>query len=123
MYRNFIKLEASLFNLYSSSRLISLLNTCIIDEIPDNEFLITTLSSDIRQEKADITIVEIRDTSTTDDFDELAASETFKYLNVTQEVFNEIPEDKKPLDWKLGPTYVIFQLLQRRKRRRFNNYG
>lgn len=123
VYRNYIKMEASLFNLYSNSRLISLLNTCTIDEIPDTEFLITTMSSDIRQETSEVTLVEIRDTSSTADFDELAASETFRYLNVRQEVFNEIPEDKKPLDWRFGGLGNILELIRRRKRRRYNNYS
>lgn len=122
VYRNFVKMEASLFNLHDG-RLISLLNTCTIDDIPDTEFLITTMSSDIRQESSEVTLVEVRDTSSTDDFDELAASETFKYLNVRQEIFNEIPEEKKPLEWRFGPIGLIVSLMQRNKRRRFNNYS
>lgn len=122
VYRNYVKLEATLFNLYDT-RLISLLNTCTIDEIPDTEFLITTLSSDLRQETAEITIVEIRNTANTDDFDELAASETFRYLNVRQEIFNEIPEEKRPLEWRYGPIGLAISLIKRNKRRRFNNYS
>ena len=81
------------------------------------------MSSDIRQESSEVTLVEVRDTSTTDDFDELAATETFRYLNVRQEIFNEIPEEKKPLEWRFGPVGLVISLIQRNKRRRFNNYS
>jgi hypothetical protein len=122
VYRNCKRMEATVLNLLSSGRLLSPLNTVTFDEIPDREFMITSMRSDLRNETSEMTFVELRDTSSTDDFTELG-NETFKYLNVTQEVFNEIAEDKKPLDWKFGILGVAVQLLKRRSRRRFNNYS
>jgi hypothetical protein len=122
VYRNCKRMEATVLNLLSSGRLLSPLNTVTFDEIPDREFMITTMRSDLRNETSEMTFVELRDTSSTDDFTELG-NETFKYLNVTQEVFNEIAEDKKPLDWKFGLSGIFVQLLKRRARRRFNNYS
>jgi hypothetical protein len=122
VYRACKRMEATVLNLYGSGRLLSPLNTVTFDEIADREFMITTMRSDLRNETSEMTFVELRDTSTTDDFDELG-NETFKYLNVTQEVFNEIAEEKKPIDWKFGILGVAVQLLRRRSRRRFNNYS
>lgn len=122
VYRNYIKMEINLFNLYQSSRLISLLNTVRFDQIADKEFMITTMNSNIIQEESQMTLIEIRATDSTDDFTEIAASETFRYLTTQQEVLEEIAEQKKPLDWRFGTIGIIFSLLQRRKRRNFNNY-
>jgi len=65
-------------DLYSSGRLLSPLNTVEFTAIPDKEFLITTLQMDVRNESAEFTMVEIRDTSNTDDFTHLG-TEDFKY--------------------------------------------
>lgn len=121
VYRNYQRLESTVFNLYST-RLLSLLNTVTFDEIPDKEFMITTMNSDIRNERSDIRFVELRDTSTTNDFDQIG-TELFKFIVDKEEIFNEIKEDKRPIDWRLGPFGAIAQLIIRGKRRRFNNYG
>jgi hypothetical protein len=84
--------------------------------------MITTMSSDIANEISDIRFIELRLTGSTADFTQVG-TETFRYLNVRQEIFNDIPEEKKPLDWRHGIIGVLIPLIQRRKRRRFNNYG
>mgnify|MGYP006340564629 CR=1 FL=1 len=122
LYRNYIKFEGTLLNIYSTGNLLSLLNTITFDEIADKEFMITTISNDIRNETAEVRLIELRDTSDTDDFTQVG-TEAFRYLNVREEVFNDIPEQKKPLDWRGGIYSVAMQLIIRRKRRNFNNYS
>lgn len=122
VYRNYLKMEINLFNLFTGGRLISLLNTVRFDQIADREFMITTMNSNIINEESQITLIELRRTDNTDDFDEIAATETFRYLTIQQEVLEEIAEQKKPLDWRFGTIGIVFSLLQRRKRRNFNNY-
>jgi len=121
VYRNYLKFEGNLFNLENDSRQISLLNTVRIDSLPDKEFMITTMDSDVNNEESQITLIELRDTSSTDDFDEIG-TESFRHLTINHEVLEDIAENKKPLDWRFGTIGIIFSLLQRRKRRRFNNY-
>lgn len=122
LYRNYIKFEGAVYGIAESGNLISLLNTVTLDEIADKEFMITTLSTDIRNEKSEIRLIELRDASTTNDFDQVG-TESFRYLNVRQEVFNTIPEEKKPFDWKQGIIGLAVNLVIRNKRRRFNNYS
>lgn len=122
LYRNYMRFEGSIYGLFESGNAFGLLNTVTLDEVADKEFMVTTVSSDIRNETANITLVELRDTSTTADFDQVG-TEFFRYLNIKQEVFNTIPEEKKPIDWRFGTVGVAISLLQRRKRRRFNNYS
>lgn len=122
VYRNYVKLEASLFNLYNT-RLISLLNTFVVDEIADKEFMPTTMAIDFRNESSEITLIELRATDTTNDFDKTADVEFFRYIYAYEEVLNDIKEEKKPIDFKFGVLGVLFQLFKRGKRRRFNNYG
>jgi len=122
VYRNYSKFEGNIFNLYNDSHLITPLNTIVFDEVADKEFMITTIELDIRNEQAEFTAIEIRDTSSTDDFDKVPDVEPFRYQNTVGELFNKITEQKKPLDWKFGLLGVAVQLLIRGKRRRFNNY-
>ena len=122
MYRNFIRMEGRLYDIYPGSRLLSPLNVARFTELENKEFQITTLNIDVANESAEFTMVELRDTTDTGDFTE-TGTEQFKYLNVRQEREEKIYEDKKPIDYKFGLGYVIIQLLQRSKRRRFNNYA
>ena len=122
MYRNFIRMEGRLFDIYPGGRLLSTLNVARFTEIANKEFLVTTLQIDVVNEQAEFTMVELRDTTDSSDFTE-TGTEQFKYLNVRQEREEKIYEDKKPIDFKFGLAYVIFQLLQRGKRRRYNNYA
>jgi hypothetical protein len=121
LYRNFIRLEGTIFNIYDG-RLLSPLNTFTNTGLPDKEFMITTMNTDIRNEFTEVRAVELRDTSSTDDFDEVG-DESFRYIIDKEEVFNEIPEDKKPLDSKFGLIGTVINLISRRKKRRFNNFG
>jgi hypothetical protein len=122
LYRNFQRIEGRLYDLYPGSRLLSPLNTVRFTAVDDKEFLITTLALDLANESAEFTMVEIRDTASTDDFTE-TGTEFFRYLNVRQESNDKIYEEKKPIDLKYGLLAVIYQVLVRGKRRRFNNYS
>jgi len=123
MYRNFQRMEGRLFDLYQGSRLLSLLNTVQFSAITNKEFMITTLNIDIRQETAEFTMVELRNTSNTNDFTE-TGTENFKYLNVKARNFDDvIKEPRTPIDWRYGTLGVINSLLRKNKRRRFNNYS
>jgi hypothetical protein len=123
MYRNFQKMEGRLYDLYQGSRLLSLLNTVQFSAITSKEFMITTLNIDVRNEAAEFTMVELRNTSNTNDFTE-TGTEDFKYLNVKARNFDEvIKEPRTPIDWKYGTAGIVASLLRRNKRRRFNNYS
>jgi len=123
MYRNFQRMEGRLFDLYQGSRLLSLLNTVQFSAITNKEFMITTLNIDLRGEAAEFTMVELRNTSNTDDFTE-TGTENFKYLNVKARNFDDvIKEPRTPIDWKYGTLGIVNSLLRRNKRRRFNNYS
>jgi hypothetical protein len=123
MWRNFIRLEGRLFDLYQDGRLLSPLNTVEFTEIESKEFMVTTLQMDIRQETAEFTMIELRDTSNNNDFIQNGI-ESFRYLNVkAKDENNPIKEPKTPIDWKYGTIGVITSLIRRNRRRRFNNYS
>ena len=123
MWRNFMRIEGRLYDLYQGSRLISPLNSIEFTEVEDKEFMLTTLQIDIRQETAEFTMIELRDTSNTNDFTQNGI-ESFRYLNVkAKDEDDPIKEPKTPIDWKFGTIGVISSLLRRKKRRRFNNYS
>jgi len=123
MYRNFQRMEGRLYDLYQGSRLISPLNTVEFSAISDKEFMITTLNIDVRNESAEFTMVELRNTSNNNDFTQLG-NEAFRYLNVKAQNYDDvIKEPRTPIDWKYGTMGIIMSLLKRNKRRRFNNYS
>ena len=123
MYRKFMRLEGRLYDLYQGSILLSPLNTVEFTEVEDKEFMITTLQMDIRQESAEFTMIELRNTANNSDFTQ-NGTESFKYLNVKAKDENDpIKEPKTPIDWKFGTIGVISSLIRRGKRRRFNNYS
>jgi hypothetical protein len=123
MWRNFMRIEGRLYDLYQGSRLLSPLNSIEFTEVEDKEFMLTTLQMDIRQETAEFTMIELRDTSNTNDFTQ-NGTESFRYLNVkAKDEDDPIKEPKTPIDWKFGTIGVISSLLRRKKRRRFNNYS
>jgi hypothetical protein len=123
MYRNFQRMEARLYDLYQGSRLLSLLNTVQFSAITNKEFMITTMTIDVRNEAAEFTMVELRNTSNNNDFTE-TGTEDFKYLNVKALNFDEvIKQPRTPIDYKNGTLEFINSLLSRNKRRRFNNYS
>lgn len=114
LYRNFLKLEGALYDLYSGSRLLSPLNTLKFTAIPDTEFMLTTLRMDVANESAEFTAIELRKTNTTDDFDEIG-DETFRYLNVKSESTEKVYEDKKPMDFRYGAIGQFIQAITKRK--------
>ena len=123
MWRNFMRIEGRLYDLYQGSRLHSPLNSIEFTEVEDKEFMLTTLQMDIRQETAEFTMIELRDTTNTNDFTQ-NGTESFRYLNVKAKDENDpIKEPKTPIDWRFGTIGVISSLLRRKKRRRFNNYS
>jgi len=123
MYRKFMRLEGRLYDLYQGSRLLSPLNSVEFTEVEDKEFMITTLQMDIRQESAEFTMIELRNTANNSDFTQ-NGTESFRYLNVKAKDENDpIKEPKTPIDWKFGTLGVISSLMRRNKRRRFNNYS
>jgi hypothetical protein len=118
-----MRLEGRLYDLYQGSILLSPLNTVEFTEVEDKEFMITTLQMDIRQESAEFTMIELRNTANNSDFTQ-NGTESFKYLNVKAKDENDpIKEPKTPIDWKFGTIGVISSLIRRGKRRRFNNYS
>jgi hypothetical protein len=118
-----MRLEGRLYDLYQGSRLLSPLNSVEFTEVEDKEFMITTLQMDIRQESAEFTMIELRNTANNSDFTQ-NGTETFRYLNnKAKDVDDPIKEPKMPIDWKFGTVGVISSLIRRSKRRRFNNYS
>lgn len=123
MWRNFMRIEGRLYDLYQGSRLLSPLNSIEFTEVEDKEFMLTTLQMDLRQETSEFTMIELRDTSNTNDYTQ-NGNETFRYLNVkAKDEDDPIKEPKTPIDWRFGPIGVISSLIRRGKRRRFNNYS
>jgi hypothetical protein len=123
MYRKFMRLEGRLYDLYQGNRLLSPLNTVEFTEVSNKEFMLTTLQMDIRQESAEFTMIELRNTTDNTDFTENGI-ESFRYINVkAKDENNPVKEPKTPIDWRFGTIGVISSLLRRKKRRRFNNYS
>lgn len=123
MYRNFQRMEGRIYDLYQGNRLISPLNTVLFSAITDKEFMITTINIDVRNEEAEFTMIELRDTSNSNDFTEVG-TEFFKYLNVKAQNYDDvIKEPRTPIDWRFGQMGIILSLLKRNKRRRYNNYS
>ena len=123
MYRNFQRMEGRLYDLYQNNRLLTPLETVNYATIENTVFMITTLSSDIRNESAEFTMVELRFTGTNDDREQVGTEE-FKYLNVKAQNYDEvIKEPRTPIDWKYGTIGVVSSLIRKNKRRRFNNYS
>ena len=123
MWRNFMRIEGRLYDLYQGSRLLSPLNSIEFTEVEDKEFMLTTLQMDLRQETSEFTMIELRNISNTNDYTQ-NGNETFRYLNVKAKDENDpIKEPKTPIDWRFGPFGVLSSLIRRSKRRRFNNYS
>jgi hypothetical protein len=132
MFRNFIKLEGRLFNIYiNDSNLISPLNNIIFDQFSDKKFMLTTVQIDIRQESAEFTSIELVDENL--DYEELEAGNIYKsYLNVIEsfryldfkakDYNNPAKEPKSVLDWKFGAFSVINGVIRRNQVRRYNSY-
>lgn len=122
MYRSFLRMEGRLYDLYQGSRLLSPLNTVEFNGIDDKEFMITTLNMDIRNESAEFTMVELRITSDNSDFVENGI-ESFRYVSEgTKDKDDPNNQPKTPLDYKYGAYGYVNNLLNRDKKRRFNNF-
>lgn len=134
MFRNFIKLEGRLFNIYiNDSNLISPLNNIIFDQFSDKKFMLTTVQIDIRQESAEFTSIElVDDVNDYIDFGEagiifasyLNVIESFRYLDLKAKDYNNpVKEPKIPIDWRFGAYSAVSSLVRRNRIRRFNNYS
>ncbi len=122
MWREFMRIEGRLYDIYQGNRLLSPLNSVEFTEVEDKEFMLTTLQMDIRQETAEFTMIELRNTSNNTDFIENGI-ESFRYLNVKAKDENDpLKEPRFPVDWRLGVFGVIQSLSRTKKMRRFNTY-
>ena len=119
--RNFIKVEGAMFNLFKDGLLHTLLFNYSIEGIPDVLFMPTTMRTNVKNESCEFTFIEIVNTSNNDD--ESVGTESFKYIDLTQEVFDPVKEDKKPIDWRFGIIGWGVQMLTRARRRKFNGYN
>jgi hypothetical protein len=134
MFRNFIKLEGKLFNIYiNDSDLISPLNNIIFDQFSDKKFMLTTFQIDIRQESAEFTSIELVDENLDYELLESGANiyksylnviESFRYLDLKAKDYNNpVKEPKIPIDWRFGAYSAVSSLVRRNRIRRFNNYS
>ena len=115
-YRNFYRLEAAILNIYDGTYLISPLNTILPDAYPNKEFQITTLRVDLNNELGEGTFVELQDSSTTDDFDEVATNETYRLINVTdKEKFAEDKPFRTPPPYQYGAIGFMVWAIKNRK--------
>lgn len=122
MYRPFLRLEGRLYDLWQGSRLLSPLNTVEFTDIEDKEFMITTLTMDLRNEMSEFTMIELRSTLNNSDFTENGI-ESFKYITEgTRDKDNPATAPKQLLDYKYGTYGYVQGLLNRDKKRRFNNF-
>lgn len=122
MYRKFIKIEGRLFNLFQDNRLISPINTVNLTEIDNKQFMITTLRIDIRQEQAEFTMVELRDTSNNNDANEIG-TESYRLINVKEKDADDPNKEPKTVDdGRWGYFGELFGLNRKGKIRRYNNH-
>ena len=122
MYREFIKLEGAIYNFYGYVGGLNPLNSIEVTEIPNKEFMLTTMQIDVRQETAEVTMIELRNTNNTNDFTENGI-ESFRYLNVKAKDENDpLKAPRFPIDWRYGIFGVLQSLNRTKKMRRFNNY-
>lgn len=133
MYRNFLKIEGRLFNIYyTDNTILSPLIAPRFDQFLGKTFMFTTMQIDIRQESAEFTSIELVDNSI--DYPEAQGEvgfdtyrnviETFRYLDLKAKDYNNpVKEPKVPIDWKYGAFSAISSLIRRNRIRRFNNYS
>jgi glutamyl/glutaminyl-tRNA synthetase len=132
MHRNFYKFEGRLFNINQddgTGTFLSLLNTIYFDDLPNKQFLLTTLNIDVRQESAEFTAIELKDISVLDEagfiYDynpNLEITQTFRIIdNNTKSENNPNKKPKRPIDYRFGSFGYLTELISRNKNRRFNN--
>lgn len=109
-YRNFYRIEADVHNINNGNYFINPLNTVLADALPDREFMISSLRLDLVNSAAAVTFVEIRDTSTTTDYDEIPDIELFQHVNVSNVYVFQEPEQKVPVPWWQGQLAVVLWL-------------
>lgn len=82
-YRNYYQLEGACSKCVDSNNyIISPLNTLLPDAFDGKEFFVSTLKVDLKDDKFDFTAVELLNYNTTDDFDEIADTENYKFINI-----------------------------------------
>jgi len=115
-YRNFFRLEAAVLNVYDGAYLISPLNTILPDSFENKEFQITTLRVDLKNELAEGTFVELQVFTNTDDFDEVATTEAYKLINITEkEKFAEDKPFRTPPPYQYGALGFVVWMIKNRK--------
>lgn len=122
--RNFIKIEGTIFGVEdpeNTDNFLTLLNDFKIEGIPDVIFMPTTMVMDLKNERCEVTMIEIVNPEV--DTDDLTGTERFTYIEETQEYFDKLKEDKKPIDWRFGIIGWGVQLITRSRRRKFNGYN
>jgi hypothetical protein len=120
LYRNYYKIEGNLLNISNNDYILSHLDNIILDPIDTKIFLIGTIAVDIREEQAEITLVELLDEATTDDFDAAATTERTQYVSDVGGTLTKGYLEKKersPADYQLGYLGYIFAQLQDNRRR------
>ncbi len=116
VYRTFYRVEATSFNISVSDYLISNLNTVRIDELDNKIFMIATITIDLKKEKAELTLVELLNDTNTDDFDEVATTETTKYISDLGERIFPAPRrtSRNPASFSDGIFGFLFTLLSKK---------
>lgn len=120
IYRPFYRVECNILNILDGNYLLSNLNTVVFDEFPNKIFMITTIETDIINESAEATFVELLDESSTADFDEVATIEKTKYnSDISGKLFAYNPRTyRNPSDYLFGQLGFIFDSIFNNKRRR-----
>lgn len=121
MHRSFKRLEGRLYNIYINNNLLSLLNTIIFETMPDEEFMITSLNIDVRQESAEFTSIELKNITNSNDFNAVG-SETFRFIEESaKNENNPRKKPKRPVDYRFGGFGHLSELISRNRNRNFNN--
>lgn len=116
-YRTFYRMEATSLNISINDYLISNLHIAKIDELPNKKFMIATITTDLYNEKAELTMVELLNDATTNDFDEVATIEKNKYISDFGERIFPAPRrtSRDPVSFSGGIFGFLFSLLSKRQ--------
>jgi hypothetical protein len=116
-YRNYLTVEGSFIrSVDADGYFISPLNTILLEAFEDKEFFVSSLKVDIRNEKCELTCVELLNPNTTDDFDAVATNENYRLIDIQlDDRFKVKRVSKRPPYAQYGAFGVLIWLISGQK--------